>query len=258
MASPPKDVPASELFQRLLARPAPSMVFPFPRRGEDGEPIGSVRVFVLSDKQLQSARVKARSWMGEQAKSCSPVTEKLDQEIIGDRVAKEILAMSVHEDRQIGDSGHYLKMFRHADDVGELTGDELAQLYGAYLVCQQQFGPTDASFDTDEEVNEWVARLSEGGGHFLLSLLQSHQRDELLLKLVLRASCMSTALSSSPPGSLPTCLESNRETWRVGIDLSTEDAASSTESPAEPPELISPEAAIAAARAARQASAREG
>jgi hypothetical protein len=180
----------------------------------------------------------------------------MDEQILGDRTAKELLAECIFEDRAIGENSSgkvYRRLFAGADDVGALTSDEIASLYGAYLLTQMRFGPTDATFSDPAEVNEWVARLAEGARPFVLSLLQSHQRDALLLSLVDRVSTISRLLVSQPE-SLPESLESIRLTWQVGTDSSTSPAADSTRSQSEPEHVISPEEAMAAAKAIRDKS----
>jgi hypothetical protein len=256
MASPPNDIEPSELFQKLLERPAPSDTFPFPRLDDDGEPLFTVRIFVLTEKQIVGCRAKVRKWLVENTKEATPATANMDAHAEGDRLAKELLANAVFEDQVIGDhpSGRvYRRLFKNADDVEALTSDEVGALYGAYLLTQIRFGPTDVTFTDPKEVNEWVAKLEVGARPFVLPLLQSHQRDQLLLSLVDRVST-TLKLLDSPPESWATSLESLRETWRVGTDSSTSPVADSTPSPSDGAKLITREDAIAMAQAVRDRS----
>lgn len=258
MANPPTDIEPSELFLKLKQRPAPNEVFAFPRRDETGEPVFSVRVFVLPQSKLEMCQFRVRDWMTKQAKDKPSVAAALDEQILGDRLAKELLAEAIHEDREIyGSADHgapqYHKLFRNADDVGELTADEMGALYGAYLLTQMKFGPTDTSFADEAEVNAWVERLATGARPFSLTLLQSHQQGALLQLLAGRVSTV-LGILSSPPASWQTSLESLRTSWRVGTGSSTTPAANSTPSPSEPEECITPEDAIRAAREMRRQS----
>lgn len=258
MPKPFQEVAPSELFLKLLERPAPNEVYPFPRMGDDGEPVFNVRVFVLAEKTLEVCRLRARKWLLEKAKESAAATQLLDEHTIGDRLVKECIAEAVHEDRVISGTDdwatpRYRRLFRGADDVGELTADEVAALYGAYLMTQLKFGPTDATFTDEREVNEWVGRLSDGARPFALPLLQSHQRDALLLSLVQRSSTLSKILLS-PPESWQTSLESLRTSWKLDTVSSSSPAVESTPSSAEPERVITKEEAIAAARAMRKAS----
>lgn len=268
MAGPPDGVEPSELFLKLLERPAPNEPFPYPRLGDDGEPVFNVRIFVLPDRDLVAAKLSARKWLAKQAADQHSSVREYDEQMIGDRVAKELLFRSVREDKVIpgSDPPQYKFLFGSADDVERLPSDEIGCLYGAYLILQQMYGPTDASFQSDAEVNEWVERLKKGGGRFLLPLLQSHQRDALLMSLVDREWSLRQALTS-PPESLPKSLESIRATSLAGIDSSSTPAADSTPSPSDEegitPERamqmardrgLTPEASRAAAEVARRAS----
>ncbi|MDD5305198.1 MAG: hypothetical protein PHS14_19025 [Elusimicrobia bacterium] len=255
---PPTNIEPHELFQKLRERPAPSDVYAFPRRGEDGEPLFSVRIFVLSDARLQVCRDRARKWLVERTKDTSDAVQAFDAHQMGDRLAKELLAESVFEDLMIGESSSgpvYKRIFRDATDVCELTSDEIAALYGAYLYTQVSFGPTEATFADPAETMAWVNKLTEGARPFALTLLVSHQRDELLLSLARLVSSLSKILAS-PPESWAQSLESLRETWRLGIDSSTSPAAGSSPSPDDEsePKLITREAAMLAAETIRRQS----
>lgn len=246
---PPENVEPSELFLKLLEKPAPSEVFPFPRTGDDGEPLFNVRIFVLKEKQLESCKLRARKWLLEKAKDQHAAAQSLDDQTIGDRICKELIAEAVHQDERIPgtaeDKPRYIRLFRGAEDVGELTSDEIAALYGAYLLLQHSYGPTDTSFQTQEEINEWIARLEDGARPFALSLLRSHQRDALLLSLAGRVGAILQILTS-PQETWLESLESIQETWHAGIDSSTPPVADSAPSLAE--DIITPEEAMEAAR----------
>jgi hypothetical protein len=262
MASPPSNVEPSELFLKLLERPKPSAVYPFPRT-ENGKPVFDVRVFVLNEQELGECKDAVRRWGQEHLKGGVGVIAEMDKDILGDRLAKEVLSRSVHHDIAIPgtddmpDGPRYKRLFRGADDIDKLTSTEMALLYGAYLSTQVAFGPVDHSFESQQEVSEWVRRLQEGGGRFLLGLLQSHQLVALATSLAKRVHDTCTILQTSPRESWPTSLESLLETWQAGTVSSTEPVAESTDSRSEPasePKLITPEMAMAAARQVRNLS----
>lgn len=255
---PPTDINPSELFQRLRERPAPSDVFAFPRCGDDGEPLFDVRIFVLTDAKLEVCRRRGRAWLAEETKGDSETSRAVtafDEQRLGDRLARELLAEAVFEDRIIGEgpSGPvYVRLFRNANDVSELTEDEIGALYGAYLLTQVRFGPTNAVFADQRDVNAWVERLASGARPFLLTLLQSHQRDELLLSLAQRASSIASILAT-PPENWQTSLESLRTNWRLGTDSSTPPVVDASPSPDES-EVITKERAMEIARTLRRSS----
>lgn len=253
MSLPPDDVDPADLFLKLTKR-RPSEVWPFPRLSDDGEPMFETRIFVLSDNELVEAKMAARKWAAERLKDASGVLAEFDKDLLGDRTAKEILVRSVHQNRTISggdpDDPRYRRLFAKVEDIGELTADEWSTLYGQYIWTQRRFGPVDATFDSEAEVNAWVARLEEAGrnGFLLLSLLQSHQRDALVLSLVSRASSALKALQGCPPENLHPSLASLLETWLDGTGSSSTPVAESGSSPAE--ETISAERALDAAKAA--------
>jgi hypothetical protein len=123
----------------------------------------------------------------------------------------------------------YRRLFTSAEQVGEVcTADEAHALFTAYLLTQRRYGPYEATFQDEAEVNEWIRRLEEGGRELpLLSQLGSHQRDALLLCLVSRAYTLSQILEC-PSEELPTLLESIPETWRCGTSWPTGPASEST------------------------------
>jgi hypothetical protein len=272
MGLPPEDIEPDDLFLQLQARPKPSMVFPFPWMVRDSkgreESVGNVRIFVLNDEELGEVFFAVRRWAAEKLKDGVGIIAEMDKDMLGDRRAKEILARAVHRDQMISgtedaDGGpRYKRLFVNADSLRVLTATELELLFGSYLVAQLKFGPTDSSFQDDREVNAWVNRLAEGGANFLLALLQSHQRDALLLSLVQRESTLSSILQTyfegqktdSQLSSLLRSLESLHADWHAGIASSTEPAAESTETPSDDDRVITPEEAMAAAREMRKLS----
>lgn len=266
MARPPTDIEPSELFLKLLERPAPSDTFDFPRRDDNGKPLFAVRVFVLREKTLEICKIRARRWFLEKTKEDPASVRVLDEASLGDRVSKELLVESIHEDRLIyGSEDHgtprYHKLFRSADDVGELTADEVGALFGAYMLTQLRFGPTDGTFESEGEINEWVERLKKGARPLALTLLLSHQRDALLLSLVQRNYTVSKILNS-PPETWQKSLELLHTSWQLGTPSSSELVADSTPSLSEDEvaekkeasRIITQEEAMEAARTLRRQS----
>jgi hypothetical protein len=215
---PPSDVSARDLFLKLTERPAPSVLMPFPRTGDDGDPVFDVRVFVLPQEAHDRARMAAHESLAARGVKEVPGLTTL-AEIQDDAVARELVYLSVHEPDPVPDSDppKYRRLFRSAKQVGELcTSDEVHALFTAYLLAQRQFGPYEASFQDEDEVSAWVKRLEEGGRSLpLLSQLASHQRDALLLSLAQRAYTLSLILEC-PSAELQTHLESIPQAWACG------------------------------------------
>jgi hypothetical protein len=190
----------------------------------------NVRVFVLPQEAHDRARLLAlESLASKGIKEVPGLT--MVAEIQDDAVARELVALAVHEPDPVDESDppRYRRLFKNSKQVAELcTSDEVHALFTAYLLAQRQFGPYEASFKDEDEVSAWVKRLEEGGRLLpLLSPLASHQRDALLLSLVQRAYTLSRIMDS-PLERWPSLLESIPSTWVCGISSSTGPAAEST------------------------------
>jgi hypothetical protein len=226
MAGPPKDVPASELFQKLLERPEPSVVVDFPRKNEDGKPVGQVRIRVLRMEEHDEARISAIDALKKRGVMTSDVAY---ESLLGDGAARELLARACLTDKAAtgtddSETGPlYGRIFRTAADVNKLTADEVSVLFGYYLQVQKRFGPYEASFQDPQEVNAWVQRLVEGAAAYPLSALPSPDVQELTLCLAQRASRLSEIMSSQPED-LPALLASLPTSWVIGTYSSTEPA----------------------------------
>lgn len=254
MAKPP-EVPANELFAKLLERPAPSEVAPFPRLDENGDPLFDVRIFVLTQNEREAAMAAARKRVKELIGDDSLPGLSLD-EMLGDQTAKELLARAVHQDQLIpnqqeNEPPRYARLFANAHDVGRLTSDEVACLFGAYLLVQRKYGPVESSFESEREINAWVERLAEGANSFPLALLQSHQRDTLLGLLAQRLWLVCQTLTSRQSDS-DESLASLLGDWLSGTSLSTEPAAEPIHSQNPDEEPITPERAIEMTRALQE------
>ena len=141
---PPSDVTPSELFRKLQETPAPSEVVDFPRRDLQGASIGRVRLMVLDMDQQTDARMHAHRKLKARAVEAGDMTTPIVREVLGDMVAREVLAMSCcavdpipgTEDRDNGQGVVYPRIFRDAADLGKLTADELTTLFTAFEMSQ--------------------------------------------------------------------------------------------------------------------------
>ena len=93
---PPTDVTPSDLFRILSSAPRPSEVVDFPRR----DPVtrlyvGKLRMQVLNLDEYDEARIKADVWLKEKKRVGGELAQgKGIQEVLGDRVARELLSMA--------------------------------------------------------------------------------------------------------------------------------------------------------------------
>lgn len=215
---PPKEVPASELFLKLMETPAPSEVVDFPRRkiGADGKPtgefVGKLRIQVLQHSKHKQSQLAAHSHF----KSSGYTVEELDgiilRETAGDEIAKELLAMACVTVEPISENPLvYGRIFRTARDLDNLTADEVATLFAFYLMVQKKWGPSDS----DPDVEHWVKRLEEGGSEFPLLLMSSQDLASLTYSLAARISTISRVLESQW-STLPDTLRSDLATFSLG------------------------------------------
>jgi len=202
MALPPNDIPKGELFRRLSETPRPSEVVDFPRRDpESGKPICQVRLTVLNGGEYDQARFKAEQWVKKKLGGGEQIGE-ISRQVMGDRVAKEILAMATVtvnplEGSDNTDEGpRYGRMFITADEVDALTSDELTVLWMAQQAVQNKYGPYEGNLETEEQVTAWMRALTEGASAIPLVQLSWHQLVELTSWLADRAYCLSAILHS--------------------------------------------------------------
>ena len=222
MAFPPEDVSPTELFLKLSAPVRPSEVIDFPRRDPVTKlPLGRVRLQVLNLAEYDEARIKAQQWLIEKKRiSKDQLDANAIREVLGDRVAKELISMaclSVEPIKNTTESGkpRYVRHFVSADAVDVLMADELEALWMALQMVQRKFGPYEGNIETPEQATAWMKRLVEGGSALPLGVLGWHHLVELTMLLAERAYSLSALLgtqSSNLPPTLAACLKS----WDIG------------------------------------------
>ncbi len=192
MAGPPKDIAPSELFLKLLECPRPTEVINYPRKDPaTGEAIGKIRIQVLTQEEHDRARIAAHRTMKAQGFDKDDLAGATMQEVLGDSVARELLAMAclmadgveLEDDKQT-----YGRVFRDAGDLKKLGSDEIAVLFNAYMLVQAKYGPFESSVSSAADVDAWVTRLMEGGSSFLLLQLPLPALVELTWLLAQRVS----------------------------------------------------------------------
>lgn len=242
---PPNDVPASELFLKLMEAPKPSCVVDFPRIDHiTGKPVDQVRIMVLPHEQHDFARQAAHAAFKKKGFSLEDLASPALNEVTGDAVARELLSRAVLEVKPIeGPGGNpdkpsYGRIFRNAEDISKhLTADEVAMLFAAYVQTQYRFGPQDKFFNNGDEVDAWVQRLAEGAGEHSFLALSSPRQVDLLFSLVARISGIYRLLASHSE-SLPSSLRSDLESFSTAIFSAfgppADTTGSSESSPEEP------------------------
>ena len=256
---PPTDVTPSELFLKLMETPKPAMVVDFPRIDHvTKKPIAQVRVEVLGHDQHDYARRQAHAALKARNYTLEDLASPALNEITGDAVARELLAMAVFEVKPMPggdpDKPSYMRVFRDAADLTKaLTADELATLFAYYAQVQYKFGPLDKFYDNGDEVDAWVKRLAEGAGEHSFLRLSSPRQADLLYSLAARISGIYSLLASHSE-SLPTSLRSALESFSTDIFSAGEQPAS----PENPGSENSPEESVSLEQAMRLAESIRG
>lgn len=271
MANPPTDIEPSELFLKLC-EPRPSEEVDFPRKDRLGNPVGKIRIRVLTMEDHNRARITAQQALkrsvagfGIQALDKSDMDSPAVREVLGDLVAHEILCMACLNHKPSFEETDdrpavYGRVFNTPEDLRRvLTADETLTLFRAYQLVQHKWGPFELTTGDDAEVDAWVKRLEEGARLFPLLALSLPQLHELTSSLAARISSLSRILGSHWE-SLPPSLASLLEPYCLGTGSYGELAESSTqESTASSPEdvLVTIEQAAAWAEADKNANVPE-
>lgn len=222
MAMPPQDVAASELFVKLSSEVRPSEVVDFPRKNAKGQTVGKLRIQVLNMEEHDEARLNAERWLiREKGVAKEDLQNPASQEVLGDRIAREVLAKSCVSVEPIEGSEHtpggvkYHRIFFTPDQLGQLRPDELNTLFVMYKMVQRKFGPYEGNLENDEQVTAWERRLAEGASAVPLGRLDWHQSAELITLLAERSYTYSAILASLS-SSLPDTLAARLKSWGIG------------------------------------------
>lgn len=210
---PPSDVKPSDLFLKLC-EPQPSCVVDFPRY-IDGQSVGKLRLRVLTQDEIDSARARAEQSFVDRGITGDALRNPITAEILADTTAREVLAVSaMTADGPTGADGEPLKdehgapiygrVFRDARDLKKLRPQEIAVLFAAHMLTQDKFGPYEKTIQDAADLDAWVRRLAEGGAEFPLLRLRLHQLHELTLSLAQHVASLYEILASQreslPPG----------------------------------------------------------
>lgn len=220
MPGPPDDVPPADLFLKLQEA-RPSDVIDFPRKTGDGKRVGTTRIQVLLSSAHDKARIQALIKLRKtQGLTKEDIEGPYGATLLGDGTARELLAMACLTENPIagsdGENPRYAQVFRDAEAIGDnLTSDEVAVLFQAYLLIQAKYGPFEKTVQTEQELSEWIKRLTEGAAAFPLQQLSSVHWAELASLLAVRAYTLSAILECLLP-SLPPSLVSRLETYSLG------------------------------------------
>lgn len=194
MAGPPNNIPASDLWIKLSSLERPNKLVDFPRFGEDGEPIGQVRIQVLTQLE-QAACTKAAEELARKHLKEAKQGDIGYERLFSDAFCVEVLWRACRNPDKI-----MYPAFPTPNDMRDkMTTDQCAMLFEHYLTVQHEFGPTALSMSGDD-VEAWIDRLAEAGSAFPFSRLSSEMQQVLVLHMAfaLRPLLKDSASSGSP------------------------------------------------------------
>jgi len=199
---PPRDRTPQELWAAMAKAPRPRTLVDNPRKGEDGAPIGSIAIEVLTVRALMSAQSAAE----EYAQKLLVRAPKYQADGLGyagifnNAMTCEILARACK-------SPTAPILFFGPDEQQAVANvrawfspSEAAVLFNAYCDLQHTSGPLMNAM-TDDDVEAWVDVLGEGARRDPLHALSSEQKNDLVMRLVslLRMSRTVTSSAGSRP-----------------------------------------------------------
>lgn len=195
MSGPPTDIPASELWLKLAQKERPSKLVDFPRKGEDGKPVGQLRIRILTQEEKLASASAAEKLVREHLKDAKK--DDLGYErAFADAFTVEVLFRACRDEtdekRSTFPSPKHLRQ--------ALTTEECSMLFEHYLTVSVELGPIVVNM-TDAEFESWIDRLVEGGSAFPFDLLSSDLQKILLLYMAsqLRNSRTDKSSAGSPP-----------------------------------------------------------
>lgn len=166
---PPETVSPSELWLRITATPRPFKVVPFPRTNPDGDPLGEVAIWVLSQGENEAAQADAGKYVREKlfAKGEQVQSDHAYSEVYNNELAVQLLFRACRRPDKLT-----LPVFPGASDLrSSLSLDEVSVLYNAYFLVRRELGPIVSEM-SEPEMEAWISKLEKGGAvagglHFL-------------------------------------------------------------------------------------------
>ena len=252
-----------------MEAPRPSEVIDWPRKVDAGDgrmvPLARVRVRVLNQRDIDEARLRAHVWLKEKRRMKAEDMHTLGvREVLADATAREVLCRAIVMENPIEgteETGYprYARIFTQAEQLEDLTPDELVCLFNAYQLTQEKYGPYEGNLVDETEVSAWIERLAKGAALSPLALASSPQLARLSTSLAERAYTLSRILESLLP-SLDESLVAALSNLDIGTGFFTEPASTSTSTTSSDSEALMGDVTMdkAVALARRQHQSEEG
>jgi hypothetical protein len=181
----------------------PSECVPFPRNDDDGVPLATVRLIVLTQFEIDCCCANAEAYTRKILRELHRLSEEQAnnvraeawQEIYNNAKCIEVLYEAVREAEDVSK-----RAFVAPDSVRKLlTTDEAASLFHSYEAIQYKFGPLWRQLSNDE-IEEWIEKLTAGVGAYPLAGLAQGALVQLVVSMAFRLQALKidTGSSGSP------------------------------------------------------------
>lgn len=175
---------------KLAGAERPNKLVDFPRKGEDGQPIGQLRIRILTQEEQMACTAEAENLAKKHLKE-GKRDEFGYERLFTDAVCVEVLYRACRD----GDDPERPAFPTPQDIRRQLTTEECAKLFEHYLTVQLELGPTVITM-SDAELEAWIDRLVEGGSAFPFDLLSSDLQKLLVLHMAFQLRSSQTVTSS--------------------------------------------------------------
>lgn len=196
---PTEDVlSAKELWDQIMAMPRPHRLVPFPRKGEDGKPLGQVAMIILTQEESGRAIAAAEAWTRRVLKEEKQLPQAGEprtgyEELLENRKALEILFRCCKQPEDLSKG-----FFPAVEVIGQkLTVDEVAILILNYIRVKSELGPVDSEMGPEER-EAWIEKLAKGGSLYPFDSLSLGAQSQLITYMA--SQLYSSRMASSSPG----------------------------------------------------------
>lgn len=194
-----EEISAKELWAQIMAMPRPHQIVPFPRKGEDGKPLGRIAMWVLTQEESGRAIAAAEAWTRRVLKEDKQLPQAGEprtgyEELLENRKALEILFRCCRNPDDLNKG-----FFPAVEIIGQkLTVDEVAILLLNYVRVKSELGPVESEMGPEER-DAWIEKLAKGGSLFPFDSLSLGAQSTLISYMA--AQLWNSRMANSSPGS---------------------------------------------------------
>lgn len=155
---PSENIPASELWLAATTMPRPHRIVDFPRKRDDGQPIGQLAIRALNQAEHLQAGIAAEKLVRKELPDANKETSLGYETAYSNAVAVEQLWRAARDANDLE-----RPCFPSPKAMREhLTTDEIGVLFSQFLDVCSEIGPI-VSLLSKEECDAWIDQLIAGG-----------------------------------------------------------------------------------------------